>query len=335
MMAWDGPHRILLSFVVWGSASVALNAAMEIQGDRELLKAITETHKANIDKIKTWQGEAEVDLHVEQPGYVLAMKAKAAFVADRDRDAVRWDWAVSEKTRRSTMEDPVEVSPPYHIRQMLSDGIFFNSMPMLEDAAGQRHNALVIWPRAEFQKWRSDEEFNPWDYLNHPTHDIYGTLLLWYNNPNDREISGGLRIDRTGERVRVVRSYVPWNMPSMGLNVFEHEFDLSQGGNLTRYRVLAAAIHHEELIQWTYKEVRGAWLPSVSSSSTHNEGPEGENLSKRSKRVEFTRQTVNEPLDASAFTVEAMGVAPGTPVTDHVEGTRDSSPPEVDRAMAK
>ena len=303
-------HCYTAMFVI---SSITPIASSEIQGDRELLMRVIEAHKDNYERIRTWQGQANVKLSVDkQTGETVVMKAVATFVTDQSIEATRWQFNVESKTKKVGSENAV-VTPPYSIARMLKEGKYYDFFPGMRDVDGQHHNVLVIWPQERYEIAKSDEDFNPMEYLNLDAFDVYERLKLWYDNPNKYDVE----INRVGDTVKVERSYISPNMPETGLWTFQHEFDLAKGGNLKRYRSHVGSMEIEVICKWTYENSGGLWLPKTYSKN-HRHGGDKISLTKTDKHVEFYHNVVNKPIDSNEFTLEKLGVTAGTMITDRV-----------------
>lgn len=301
-------------------------AVVESHGDPELLKLVLAAHESNFSKIETWQGRATKELSRvrKESGKVFSLKATASFVLDQSRDAVRWEFAVHNRSERKTAADPVVQEDPYVISRMLFDGRYYDYFPGSTDRNNKIRNTLVIWPQERYRGFRGhDEQLNPRKYL---TDYAYRAIKNWYENAWNQDIPYGgiLRVERQDSIVRVMRKKPPANIPQLGTITWRYEFDLSQGGNVTKAWSHTAGTDIEVTKTWTYQKVGDAWLPQTyvyiydqgRGTADPSQTPR---ISK--KRVEFSQHKLNEPIDRNEFTIEKLGVTAGTRVTDRISSS--------------
>jgi hypothetical protein len=113
------------------------------------------------------------------------------------------------------------------------------------------------------------------------------------------------------------------------------EMDLSKGGNLVRYYATSTP-ETSELCEWAYEEKEGIWVPCRFTWECVGKDAKGDRR-KNIRRVQFTENIVNQPLDAAEFSVEKLGVKMGTRVTDRIAGVAYKyglTPPMPDKGEA-
>ena len=78
----------------------------EIRGDIELLRTVADGYEANLAKLKTWRGQANItsSISVGSGQEIVERKGeyKAVFLIDRSRDAIRWTWFTIEEIEKTS-----------------------------------------------------------------------------------------------------------------------------------------------------------------------------------------------------------------------------------------
>jgi hypothetical protein len=280
-----------------------------IKGDSKLLVAVVSAHRDNVQKIASWRGDAQIEsIIADQKGVVLARKATAAFLYDRAQQSTRWTWNYTASDERegdrlvSTLPLLASSSEQTCIR---TPKAYYRWELTLRSPEGKFHHALVILPPEQARVAGFSEDFDPMWYFTRHGLNVEDYLMAWAREPSSSQTQ--VKIDREGSRVSLDLS------SASGTHRFE--FDLSRGGNLMAY-----ASHWLEgsgESEWTYTQQAGVWLPETFTNTDRRKAPDG-SARTTTRRVQFVASELNRPVDPVEFTVEALGIKPGTRVTDHI-----------------
>jgi len=271
-------------------------------GDKELFLLVAAGFKANMENVRSWKGQATVEMQTagDPGGSGTRRKASADFVYDRDTEAVRWAWRQTEGVRDGKAETP------YVARGMLHrNRIYRLSLMRLDEPPAAA--LLRIDPRPEgpvpVAAW--GDEFHPMAHFKQIGHDTPRIMEWYYENADNPKIIGG-SIKKEGTLITVeVGDHAVVN---------RYVFDTAQGCNLVSYYAKDSAV--EESHSFSYAAVDGVFLPA---SATHkNVNTSGNAPRTMTVNVEFDKNVVNASVGAEEFTLEKLGVRPGDRIVDTV-----------------
>jgi hypothetical protein len=270
----------------------------------ELLRYVVATNRENTQKIKTWQGKANIEsrsIFVHSgtktgTGY----SATVEFVFDRAKKSIRWNNTLNKYSRiNDGVDDPQPV--PQIINGMFTPEAFYRygSYGSPGNPASQKLNLWIYsFPRERINRYQFD--FNPLYYLETERRavakDISGYMKLI-----DQQGFTGIKITHEGDNVTIDFS--------LRNTTQYYTVSLSQGCNPiimeTKDPTSTCAYH------WTYENIDGIWLPKTWTESVHQKDQRDEE-----RKVTFVENRVNQPVEATAFSITSLGVKPGDNVQD-------------------
>jgi len=297
--------------VILSLLSNAAPAPAALQGDPELLRQAALAMRSNRERLLTWQGTARSESYsaLNDGVSAIATKSDASFAYDRVRDSKRWNL---NNSREQNIAGPG--APPTHtkttdiVNEMKKGGVFYYySGGYIRD--GKIENALVIdTPSRQGDDNLGYNSIDPTWYFTLEGRDLVEMLLFHQENANLKEMSPGT-ISRDGSRV-ILETRI-------GDATNRYQFDLAAGGNLTSFDAEDSGVAvHTEL---SYEQQHEVWVPKTFST-VRSRKVGGVKTLETSRKATFVSQSINEPLDASAFSLEALGVKIGDPVSDHRVG---------------
>ena len=283
------------------------------KGDIELLRLVATVHQANRARIRTWQGQAQIEvISADANGVIQRDKTSVDFLSDRSRDVTRWKWTHNERYIRKGLEiegHPVPDTLLETISAMTTRGGFYRRAPAITTREGQRLNTIVIWPPEKARRGSYSDCFDPMWYLTgHMTKcldDLVDRLAFLYRRVKNEGVSD-IIATRDGDLVFLQRGNEHL------LN--RHTFDLSRGGNVVKY--YAHSNNGIELREWTYEQIDGAWIPKTFAFSHDVKSPGTFGETSRTRSVTFVDNVLNRPIPVSQFSFEALGYKDGEQVTD-------------------
>lgn len=306
---------ILLMFTVTGCAVSA--ARGELEGDIELLKLVATTHKNNRESIHTWQGSAKSEtIYRDSNGVLVHEKNSATFLLDTKKDAIRCKWIEEERLGRIEGRLVSDRRDLETINTMRKGAGYYKYAHGYTLNDGTKLNSLVIWPGYKARREAYGSGFDPMRYMTGHitkcTDDLAERLMYYYRRASSFK-STSVKVSREGNVVTLeVQGEVALN---------HHEFDLSKGGNIVKY--YGESDGGTELREWTYEQKDGVWVLQTFSKDLKWNEPQPSHLggfTNEIGKVTFADNTVNRPMPASEFSLEALGVKVGDRVTDQVKG---------------
>lgn len=300
---------LVVLLVMFGSDTSGVSAPL--QGDRELLRIVRDGYQANIERVITWQGYAEVTSQSENMGYDRRkMESRVEFVYDRGRQAVRWNWMTSA-------DEAVVDNTPKRLRRtflnkMLKDGTLYRFGPF-DPVRKDKPYTLNIDSMDGFRAVNTSDDFDPRVCLTHPTGSngpsIIDLLNMYYDKSDDPDIDA--KVTRDGNKVIL---HVDNESASL---VTRLEFDLTRGCALISYSVAAPV--GGQTHSYEYEQSNGAFVPKRFIYKLETRA-EGARTKTRVREMVFTRNSVNEPIPESEFSLESLGVRPGDHISDRFIG---------------
>ncbi|HSW01433.1 MAG TPA: hypothetical protein VLI39_14780 [Sedimentisphaerales bacterium] len=145
---------VLFVAAVQSLAGVPIGAG--VTEDQELLKSLATRVRENKDKIRSWQGEAVVEitpaekipLRVGEPNSPVALwrkKSAAKFWYSADLDVVCW--SLSSESRYFDDEGrPLSILRQETVDEMVKDKKFYRFLDYETASEGRSEKVLTIWP---------------------------------------------------------------------------------------------------------------------------------------------------------------------------------------------
>lgn len=271
------------------------------QGDRELLRTVASAHRANKERIRTWQGQAHMARRYRTgPSVRHDVVKDITFVADRTRDMARWHtsygWAPAEPGGKP--------KPLQEESGMLKDSLYYRFGPIEVADPGANRTLYLKEPKEAFLE-RGMNAFDPRWYLEAKGEDVEGRVLFYYERWGK---AGPVSVTREGNVVTM----------QLGLDnddvVNRYRFDLSEGGNAVGYHGHDPTVTEE----WNceYQQIDGIWVPQRLAYKNTKRGGEGAPDDIAEDTIEFSGHKLNQTLDDKEFTFERMGFRPGDRMTD-------------------
>lgn len=300
---------LMAGLLLWGSRNAFC------QSNAELLRMVQKGYQANLEKLRTWQGKAQVRLLAENWGQCdkIAIDSDVDFVFDADRKAVRWNYRQTSKARHEGGE-AVEL-PRIFSNKMTRDGKVFLMGPYDAPREEGQNHYLTIDSADSYKVENTAYDFHPLLYFTHPTglgSSLLDTLqfyseVLQTPDPKHKVIREGSRVTLqvTNEELEIVNRYT---------------FDLSQGCNLVEYYGSDPRITDTWTIEYT--QVNGVFVPVKHAHA--NEDKTKDPLKRTVREAYFVTNVVNEPVPEEAFALEKLGVRAKDVINDKIVGVRYS-----------
>lgn len=276
------------------------------EGDPSLLESVIAAWQENRTSLQTWQGGGTVTHRTsDEEGALIAESASISYWYDEQRQAKRWSWNVDQRRERTESGLQVAEAHPSESEEIVTLDRYIRHAHGM-NVGGDWFKTVVIWPREEAaERSRGLYSFDPMFYWDRHGRDIPGYLRHHIENWGNPEMTPA-RVYREGQLVV---------MELVGDTVRNRfVFDMEKGGNVVEYT--ASDSRRSGTFVWTYEQRDGVWVPATLKRTVVENG-EGSSET-REIEVTFGTNAVNQLIDESVFTVEGLGVAPGTRVTDHI-----------------
>jgi hypothetical protein len=292
-----------------------------LEGDPELLRITAKAQTENRDRIESWQGQAQVETSREDVNGVMHReKSLYDFVFSRKYDATKWKWTGQERYIREDLlngEDPPSENWQYNTTtEMRKGNAFYVCAPHVITYEGERQNTLVIWPREKSQDGVYSYSFDPMWYLTGKMtaggDDLPEMLLIFYRRANNPKFAPDtvLKVSRKDNLVVFETNYKNESM----YVVNRHTFDLSKGGSVMEY--YAESNSGTEQRRWTYEQQDGVWIPKTFVFSHTLKAPGFLGLTKRTRKVNFVYNILNQSIPSSEFSIKSLGLKNGGRISD-------------------
>ena len=270
-----------------------------ISGDAELLRLVAKGHRANVGRIKSWQGGASV-LDSRSGGQVTPRSARSEveFVYDAQRETSRWNWQVVEAELGGTAQP----GDRYRRSVMVTRDMAYElTYPVGQEEKPRRLEALAP---EDIRPQIKAHDFDPLLLLTCRGEDIHD-LLMWYHGRKDSPAMAG-RVDREGNLVTFEREL------EGGLT--RYIFDLSKGCGLVSFFCRDGDVYEEEWI-YSYEEQDGTFVPT-KVSWRHQMAPDQAGGALTTREVTLSETVLNEDIEGSQFELASLGLRPGDQIHD-------------------
>lgn len=319
-------QRALLAwlFVLFGMGVLVVPSASDetvFRGDTELLRTLAKAQRDNAGRISTWQGSSRVEVTRTDPNGIMMRDVSAYhFIYAREHNATRWSWTPEDRYTR--IEGKLVATPLEDEKQneMRKGDAFYTYNLGVTTNEGEKRGALVIWPAQKAEVGAYSTSFDPMWYLKGKWtgwDDMATGLMEYYHMANDPNFTipyVRYTLIREGHLVTLDIENTSADMTN------RYVFDLSKGGTLARYH--ASMKKNVQTIDWTYEEKEGAWIPKTVTKTIERDPPRQDGSTKYVRVVTFVENTLNEPVPASEFSLEKLGLKTGDLVSDHQLGMR-------------
>lgn len=285
-------------------------------GDKELLKKTANEFSANLDRLKTWQGQAEIVDTLERNDNKshLFSKSKINFVLDRDADALRWTWTDIKN------EPDGKENTKSALNGMMKNGLIYRfSIPPNNRVISQVQ--VIPQPDDPMPIRGRGGQFNPMHYLKQMSYDTYGRLMWYYENGEALQHPVLVKKNGTMIVLRVTIDEV----------VNEYTFDTSKNCNLVKYYAKDSIVEEDWTIDFEKKGNMYIPISAKRKATTKREGYDEIDMIS----VRFIDNIVNAEIPADEFTLEKLGVRPGDIIYDHRTNLSYEYKPEMRIADAK
>ncbi len=304
-------HRVFTGIaIVFVSVGTSLSVSA-YNGDPELLLLLQNARKDSMERITTWRGRAALDKATAHDNGTLEIGSveEAEFAYDRNLNTLRWNLVVHERVYEK-QGPSVSPSNPEHYGALLKGDLFYRHDPNLVELDGTVKNTLVIFPRDQQRINGFASDFDPMWYFTRAGYDVDKFLAFHYENRDKPNFNvSGKSIAREGD-------LVTWETGGSDI-VNRWVFDLSKGGSLVRFE--GKDPHADVQYDWGYEQINDVWVPSTFEFKNRQIDSAGE-ARRELRKVVFTNNEINVSLADDEFTLERLGVKPGTRVTDTVLG---------------
>lgn len=306
---------LLLGIILMLAFSTKPGVAV-IKGDIELLNLIADGYEANFEKLKTWQGEANMDWSLDSKIQTdvryQSEKQKATFLVVRNFNAAKW---TNESFERILNQNGTkhELDPERSSGMMKKNRVYTMDLP---DKQSEEDHSLYLQINAKDQVVLNFESkhFDPLHILETiSSSPIPERLRGYYNNWNNPKLSPG-NITRDGDIV----TFEVTQQISKGTVVERHVFDLSKGCSLLEYYNSSPHLS-ETHWQLTYEKVSGVFVPNSISMRYEDKRPGQKRITK--KNAVITTKMVNESVKAEEFELDKLGWRPGDEIIDAVSNS--------------
>ena len=326
----NGDRKRLQTLLTWVYTSLGIGllivpstkAETPFSGDIELFKVLATAQRDNAERISSWQGSSRVEATRTDPnGIVYHDISVNHFIYGREHNATRWNWTPVD--RHTRIEGKLVATPLEDNKQneMRKGDAFYTYNLGVTTKEGEKRGALVIWPVYQAEEGVFSSSFDPMWYLTGEwtgSDDLPTRLMKFYQmakDPNFTDPYAKYTLTRNGPLVALVIE----NPTAVMTNRLV--FDLSKGGTLASHH--ATWKENVQTLEWTYEDKEGIWIPKTVTRTMKERDPSSSDGSiKYTKVVTFVENTLNEPVPASEFSLEKLGLKVGDMVSDHKLGVR-------------
>lgn len=283
-----------------------------IKGDKELLMTVALRHKANLESILTWKGEAFEERRTTKKvdNYDYMLDSKLTFSYDQLQNSVRWN------------REPQEFRAESKGKSFSSTFSWYNSAIITEKASytyrksGTDENGNITFRVIIDEPYKGvrkigNKGFDPRYFFSDGGDNTYKRLMFLYENADNPKLTER-HIKREGDLVIMTLEKTVEGV----IRTERQVFDLSAGGNLVEFYNSGST--YENHREYEYEEKSGVWILKSYKrlNITHRE--DGSHRSTRT--IKWSNSVVNAPLDEDEFTIEKLGVKHGDYIQDNKIG---------------
>lgn len=270
----------------------------------ELMRYIIATYTDNLQKIKTWQGKAEIEnksvYYPIKSSIGVKYSATVQFVFDRSKKSLRWDNTLNNYVKQNSGVDDPQPVPQILNGMQTPKGIYrygrFGSPG--NPANGELNLLIYSFPEERINPNQFD--FNPLDFLQTFRGNVAKDLTP-YTGWADKSRMAIFKIIREGDNVTI----------DIGNDQSYNRYTLSLSQSCNPISCEDREPGRASQWKWTYEKIDGVWLPKTWSETVRNKDEQDED-----QKVTFVENLLNQPVEASAFSLPSLGVKPGNKVQD-------------------
>jgi hypothetical protein len=282
----------------------------QIRGDTEALAEVARRHRANKERITTWQGRVRVSSTSAWPDRAerseISETASVEFVWDVTSERKRWNWKWESASSRDRDQ------PPQHHDMGVESGVVKDgAYYWLRTPDRSKPCTIIIYPASEAAPVTSSpftSVLDPEFWLGHLGRKTDKYFQHLYDGRKSAGIASWL-VTRNGEMVVT-------ELKDDTMGVRRSEVSLAEGGNLTSFVSRNRAVEEEWI--WSYEQVAGVWVPKEISVRHEQKSPRATTT----RKMTWLKNVVNKPVTDEAFSLAAMGAQELDVVSDQRSGVQ-------------
>jgi hypothetical protein len=294
----------LIAFFIFSSQASSLAG---IRGDTEILNLIANGYDANMQKLRTWKGQAMVEGYSSPIASVgwgeKRWVRKDDLLISLDSNSFRWFQVTVKSTE---LKDSKLIEKSGQRNAGLDKDLYEYRLSYSDNDKLKRY--LTIYSRNTFPKTFNSEVFNPFYALKSlDAASVSERLRYYYVNSKDPCLSH-VSVTRQENLVTVVSIIAKGNF------IGKYIFDLSKG--CMPVECLLSSDISENFYTFGYENISGVF---VLKNASYRYKDKRQAMSYESSiKVSLINEMVNTPVEASEFEVDKIGMRPGDIVHDQV-----------------
>ncbi len=301
---------LLLTVFLPVCVSRQCDGQMPLKGNREWLSMAAVKYRDNLDRLRTWRGEVQLERQAEKPNETILVEAKISFAYSRlDSNYL---YRIRE-TKRVSVHGGVEEPqlPTHYTAALCRDGVYHRVMRRVEDKDGPQSMAIQDKPfdRPAF----ANGAFLPEYFLTYEGTELDRMWQMYFDSADDPSFDG--TISRDGDIVTLTR------YESRKDRGVVYVFDLAKAGNPTRIERMTVRDGATSVttLTWTWQKLADMWVPKKVTQRVQvgSDKPVAYYTT-----LTWLKSAVNEPLSDDQFSFVKMGMYRGDFVFDGRTNTR-------------
>jgi hypothetical protein len=303
------PAAVLTMLVLLASSP----AWAVVHGDVDLLKRVAMLYKANFESLLTWRGEAREEIMATQGDrYDYLLRNDCTFVYDQLRDAARWNKEPQEHHCVFEGKAQRDLNAVANAKMIKERSTYDYQGGVGLDVEGRPTYHLIVGGMDRLENWDTFNLDPRQLFAFSDGEPVHLRLMMLHENATNPQLHE-YYVKREGDLVTLEVQSGQDNC-----NTNRNVFDLARGGNMVdSYSKTPRA---ENVRTYTYEQKAGVWVLK-SYKWTNTAVREGADL-RTTRFVEWSNSIVNVPFEEDEFTLEKLGVKPGTYIHDHNIGMR-------------
>lgn len=263
-----------------------------VTGDLDELRVASLLHRANRDRIRTWQGEARISERVESSKGSRVYEGSVQFAFDRIRDQAKWEWVWDSRiVEGRTVGSADRKLPPLVVKRIRNGSTFVDLMTR----SHTKMDRIRIRSTSELSKLNMTENFEPFFFYGYRGRDSAEMLFVLHSSPN--------KIPRNWKATRDEHGLLNVELTADGRKGL-YQFDMNRGGMFIHYR----ASRPDAVIEWNIDPVRQGeiWIPRHVSISKQQFNEAGKKTKLFVRDIDWVSNRLNEELPSQAFSIHAI-----------------------------